>query len=228
MGYTVLLKLLKNKWTWIILGFIILLLAVIILSAKVSNLRIDNQRMTENYNITNTELIMVKDENGKLSSKQQELNLTYEETLQLKDERISELLTVIEKRKDIKPKNLDRISVVEFEVKDTIKNVIPTRDSINPQIIMMSFDDGFLSSNITFNERDWIADQEYIYTDEESEICYYSRSPLKLFKKEIKWLKWGKKEYWVEKSFKNPATKITYSSVIKVYKNKKAYRNAQK
>lgn len=214
-----------STYGWIIV--IVSLIACIVFWRTNKRLRSEVERKDHNYSVLDGEFIKEKDKNGKAILKFQELELTLKEIKRSKDSVIMILLKEAG-YSNIKIKNLEDILFIRQRVIDSLVGTIQDTTYITLEgdtVQWLSrFNDGYLDATSYIMNSMKKTSLEYVYNDSIYSFGIGERDPLRLFGVEIKWLRWGEKEYYQEIKFANPKAIPLYSKKIKIYKNKRDYR----
>ena len=214
-----------GTYGWII-AIVVLVVCLLFWRAN-KRLASEVDRQNHNYSVLDGEFIKEQDKNGKVILKYQELQLTVKEIERSKDSVIMILLKETG-YSNIKIKNLEDILFITQRVVDSLEGTIQDTMYITLEgdtVQWLSrYNDGYLDATSYIMNSMKKTSLEYIYNDSIYSFGVGERDPLRLFGMDIKWLKWGEKEYYQEIKFANPRATPLYSKKIKIYKNKREYR----
>jgi len=224
-------RVLSKPNTYVYLALIVSLIVCIFVLRHNIRLRSEVDRITGNYNVLDGEFIKEQDKFGKDILKLQELKLTNAELVQSKDS-ITRLLIKEARLNNIKNKQITELQIIIANSSNIINGVGNDTIYINNYgdtiTWMAPYNDGYLDARVEIKSDNKSTNLSYTYSDSIYIIGYWERTPLRLFNKDINWLKTGEKETYIDIKYANPNAIILYSKKIKVYKNKKQYRKQNK
>lgn len=217
--------------TYVYLTLIVSVIFSIALWRGNKRLRSEVERKDYNYNVLDGEFIKEKDAHGQDVLKLQELELTKDELINAKDS-ITRLLIKEAKLNGIKDKQITDLQIIISQASNSIDGVGSDTIYVNNNGDTITwtapYNDGYLDARVEIKNDNKSTNLTYTYTDSIFIIGHWERKPLRLFKRDIKWIRTGEKETYIDIKYGNPNATVLYSKKIKVYKNKKQYRKQNK
>lgn len=185
MNLLILTKLLKNKWTWIILAFVLLMAAVWVLLHLYQKEKADRIRWQNNYTSSTIIWQFGKDKLGRTQTRVKQLTLKQGELtseLYLKD---SMLLSIVKELRlsDVKIRNLNRVIAMQLESGNSGTTVI-VRDTIYTSTLTAALNSLTVADSNLYFKAGWTDPDSvnWIYSYNE-EIIYWTEMKRTLYNK---------------------------------------------
>jgi hypothetical protein len=214
-----------KKYLYIVIGYLVLLLAIAALIWLYRDARQGMTRYRNNYEALGKQVQYYKDVNGGLVGTIQDIELSKR---QLKDETDA----IINRMKDEyldnhkKLKRLEKLLYVQYAITDSLRSIpkdtfiirivdgVPVADSFR----LIDFNDGFLDASVYVRENN--ADLLYKYGDSLFISSYWDRHDAKLLGINWNFLGIGRKEYYNDIEFSNPKSTVKYAKSVVIKKRK--------